>query len=97
MNCLYLCLLQVYFYLLKMYLDPPSPSTLGLSASQGIVPKPNMTAALQLMREHAPKIDTSKVCFDMKRDCLNKPNFLLSVKKKDSLLTKFVRSPESLR
>lgn len=56
-------ILQVYFYLLKMYLDPPSPSTLGVSASQGIVPKPNMNAALRLMKEHAPKIDTSKVCF----------------------------------
>lgn len=51
---------DVYFYLLKMYLDPPSPSTLGVSASQGIVPKPNMNAALRLMKEHAPKIDTSK-------------------------------------
>ncbi|XP_011445059.3 vam6/Vps39-like protein [Magallana gigas] len=51
---------DVYFFLLKMYLDPPSPSTLGVSASQGIVPKPNMNAALRLMKEHAPKIDTSK-------------------------------------
>lgn len=56
-------ILQVYFFLLKMYLDPPSPSTLGVSASQGIVPKPNMNAALRLMKEHAPKIDTSKACF----------------------------------
>ncbi|KAJ8308553.1 hypothetical protein KUTeg_013427 [Tegillarca granosa] len=52
---------DVYLYLLKMYLQPPAPSSLGISASQGMIPKPDMNAALKLMNEHASKIDTTKV------------------------------------
>ena len=51
----------MYVYLLKMYLQPPPASTLGFSASQGVTPKTDVKAALKLMKEHAPKIDTSKV------------------------------------
>ncbi|KAK3093225.1 hypothetical protein FSP39_012933 [Pinctada imbricata] len=51
---------DVYVYLLKMYLQPPPASSLGFSASQGVIPKANIKAALKLMKDHAPKIDTSK-------------------------------------
>ena len=51
---------DVYYYLLKMYLHPPSSSSLGMSASQGVKPKQNMDAAFRLMQEHATKIDVSK-------------------------------------
>ena len=44
-----------------MYLHPPSSSSLGMSASQGVKPKQNMDAAFRLMQEHATKIDVSKV------------------------------------
>lgn len=51
---------DVYYYLLKMYLQPPPSSSLGMSASQGIKPQQNMTAAFRLLQEHATKIDVSK-------------------------------------
>lgn len=51
---------DVYLDLLKMYLHPPSSSALGISAGQGFTPKPSMEAALRLMKEHAPKIDSTK-------------------------------------
>lgn len=51
---------DVYLDLLKMYLQPPSSSALGISAGQGFTPKPSMEAALRLMKEHAPKIDSTK-------------------------------------
>lgn len=54
-------ILQVYFYLLKMYLQPPPSSSLGMSASQGVKPKQNNEAAFKLLEEHATKIDVSKV------------------------------------
>ncbi|XP_060077097.1 vam6/Vps39-like protein [Ylistrum balloti] len=51
---------DVYLDLLKMYLQPPSSSALGISAGQGFTPKPSMEAALRLMKEHASKIDSTK-------------------------------------
>lgn len=52
---------DVYFHLLKVYLQPPEPSFLGLS-SYGVCskPEPNVTAALRLMEEHAGCIETEK-------------------------------------
>jgi hypothetical protein len=44
-----------------MYLHPPSSSSLGMSASQGVKPEQDMEAAFKLMEEHATKIDVSKV------------------------------------
>ena len=44
-----------------MYLQPPSSSSLGISACQGVKPEQNMDAAFRLMQEHATKIDVSKV------------------------------------
>ncbi|XP_021362075.1 vam6/Vps39-like protein isoform X2 [Mizuhopecten yessoensis] len=51
---------DVYLDLLKMYLQPPSSSSLGISPGQGFTPKPSMEAALRLMKEHAAKIDSTK-------------------------------------
>lgn len=56
--------LQVYYYLLKVYLQPPEPSMLGLSSfKDGLKPEPNLPEALRIMEEHAGCIDTAKVRF----------------------------------
>ena len=53
---------QVYYFLLKVYLQPPEPSFLGLSSYGACSkPEPNVTAALRLMEEHAGCIETEKV------------------------------------
>ncbi|XP_041353642.1 vam6/Vps39-like protein [Gigantopelta aegis] len=51
---------DVYTYLLKMYLQPPEPSALGIAPGQGVKAKPNMEAALKLLEDHAWKIETTK-------------------------------------
>lgn len=52
---------DVYYYLLKVYLQPPEPSFLGLSSyGQCPKPEPNVRAALRLMEEHAGCIETEK-------------------------------------
>lgn len=51
---------DVYFYLLKMYLQPPPSSSLGMSASQGVKPEQNTKSAFKLLEEHATKIDVAK-------------------------------------
>lgn len=52
---------DVYFYLLKVYLQPPDPPTLGLSSfKDGPKPEPNIPEALRIMEEHAGCIDTTK-------------------------------------
>lgn len=59
----YLYIFQVYYYLLKVYLQPPEPTVLGLTAfKDGIKPKPNIPAALKIMEEHAGCLDTTRVC-----------------------------------
>lgn len=56
---------QVYYYLLKVYLEPPEPSILGLqSFKDEWKPKPNLSEALRIMEEHAGCIDTVKVGHD---------------------------------
>ncbi|XP_071079249.1 vam6/Vps39-like protein isoform X1 [Haliotis cracherodii] len=52
---------DVYVCLLKMFLQPPEPSTLGL-APGGLVSTPhkNIPAALKLLEDHAWKIETTK-------------------------------------
>lgn len=51
---------DVYYYLLKVYLSPPVPSTLGLSSFRdGLKPEPNIKEALKIMEEHAACIDTT--------------------------------------
>ena len=54
--------LQVYYYLLKVYLDPPEPAVLGLPVyKNNLKPQPNLTEALRIMEDHAGSIDTVKV------------------------------------
>jgi len=50
----------VYLHLLKMYLFPPDPKSLGLAASLSISREPQHTAALILLETHANQINTSK-------------------------------------
>ncbi|KAL3874849.1 hypothetical protein ACJMK2_037811 [Sinanodonta woodiana] len=51
---------DVYAHLLKMYLQPPEPSSLGLSSYSDSKPRTDMEAALGLLEDHAGKIDTAK-------------------------------------
>ncbi|XP_060583141.1 vam6/Vps39-like protein [Ruditapes philippinarum] len=52
---------DVYYYLLKVYLQPPEPSSLGLTAfKDGIKPEPNLPAALKIMEQHAGCLDTTR-------------------------------------
>ncbi|KAH3859338.1 hypothetical protein DPMN_102057, partial [Dreissena polymorpha] len=52
---------DVYYYLLKVYLQPPDPSSLGLTAfKEGQRPRPDKDQALRIMEEHAGCIDTTK-------------------------------------
>ncbi|XP_052769246.1 vam6/Vps39-like protein [Mya arenaria] len=52
---------DVYYYLLKVYLEPPDHSVLGLPAfKDGQKPKPNIEEALRIMEEHAGCIDTTR-------------------------------------
>jgi len=56
--------MQVFLHLLKMYLRPPDPKAMGLLSSTSSIPldtEPNMEAALQLLEEHANKLNTTKV------------------------------------
>lgn len=52
---------QVYLYLLKMYLSPPDPKSLGVIASYSSPTEPQQDAALDLLEEHASQIDTARV------------------------------------
>lgn len=53
---------QVYYDLLKVYLDPPEPSVLGLPAYRNDAkPKPDIEKALKIMEKYAGCIDTVKV------------------------------------
>ncbi|KAL4237860.1 Vam6/Vps39-like protein [Mactra antiquata] len=52
---------DVYYYLLKVYLQPPDPLTLGLTSfKDSTKPAPNLQAALCIMDKHAGCIDTTK-------------------------------------
>lgn len=53
--------LQVYIYLLKMYLQPPDMSMFGMAPGNAVTTKPNVPAALKLLEDHAHKIDVAKV------------------------------------
>ena len=56
---------QVFVFLLKMYLNPPDPSFLGvISLYKNTFDRstqPDIPAALRLLEVHASKIDTVKV------------------------------------
>lgn len=52
---------DVYLYLLKMYLQPPDMSLLGMAPGEHIVNgKTNLIAALKLLEDHAHMIDVPK-------------------------------------
>ncbi|XP_076463553.1 vam6/Vps39-like protein [Babylonia areolata] len=51
---------DVYLYLLKMYLQTPDMSLLGLAPGEVISTKTNSSAALKLLEDHAHKIDVPK-------------------------------------
>ncbi|KAK7506799.1 hypothetical protein BaRGS_00001650, partial [Batillaria attramentaria] len=51
---------DVYLYLLKMYLQPPDMSMLGMAPGDTATAKPSQTAALKLLEDHAHKIDVAK-------------------------------------
>lgn len=44
-----------------MYLCPPDPRSLGIIATYGEGTPPQQDAALDLLEEHASKIDTARV------------------------------------
>ena len=49
-----------------MYLAPRNPTALGVISVYNNIERsmePNLSAALQLLEEHAAKIDTAKVCY----------------------------------
>ena len=52
---------QVYLYLLKMYLQPPDLSLLGMAPGDVVSTKTNLPAALKLLEDHADRIDVAKV------------------------------------
>ena len=58
------CVWQVYLYLLKMYLQPPDMSLLGMSPGDMVSTKTNLPAALKLLEDHAHRIDVAKVRWD---------------------------------
>ncbi|XP_065183462.1 LOW QUALITY PROTEIN: vam6/Vps39-like protein [Sycon ciliatum] len=49
---------DVYLCLLRMYLQPPQASSLGVSSDT--IPQANVTAALEVLLEHYEHIDTAK-------------------------------------
>ncbi|XP_053393314.1 vam6/Vps39-like protein [Mercenaria mercenaria] len=52
---------DVYYYLLKVYLQPPDSVSLGLASyKDGLKPEPNLPAALKIMEQHAGCIDTTR-------------------------------------
>ena len=56
-------LFQVYLHLLKIYLYPPGPLTLGLQ-EYSKEPKPKTLQALAMLETHASLINLYKVCVD---------------------------------
>lgn len=53
--------LQVFLYLLRMYLSPPDPQTMGVMPKYTTVYEPNLLAALALLETNANQIDTARV------------------------------------
>ncbi|XP_064600177.1 vam6/Vps39-like protein [Liolophura sinensis] len=51
---------EVYANLIKLYLQPPEPSSLGLTSGMRYNPKPNLPAAFKLLESHASKVDTAQ-------------------------------------
>ena len=64
---------QVYLHLLKMYLSPADPKSLGVIAKYSTSHEPQPDFALQILEKHANNIDTARV------SCLSRQFPLVSV------------------